>query len=108
MTACNSRKVVMVSGAPGAGKSTVAKPLAEALGFALLSKDLIKETLFDALGGRSNDFEFSRQIGGAAMEVLWALAARCPQVVIEANFRPKSSYERAHIAALKGSLVEVY
>jgi predicted kinase len=34
---------------PGAGKTTLARPLAAALGFALLSKDHIKETLHDAL-----------------------------------------------------------
>ncbi|HEY1641760.1 MAG TPA: AAA family ATPase [Streptosporangiaceae bacterium] len=43
------RRVVLVSGAPGAGKSTLAGPLAAELGFALLTKDRIKETLHDAL-----------------------------------------------------------
>ncbi len=43
------RRVVLVSGAPGAGKSTLAGPLAAELGFALLTKDQIKETLHDAL-----------------------------------------------------------
>src|SRR4051812_24933063 len=41
--------IVLVSGAPGAGKTTLARPLAAALGFALLSKDHIKETLRDAM-----------------------------------------------------------
>jgi 2-phosphoglycerate kinase len=44
------RRVVLVSGAPGAGKSTLAVPLAAELGFAPLRKDRIKETLHDALG----------------------------------------------------------
>lgn len=43
-------RVVYVSGAPGAGKSSLAVPLAAALGYALLTKDKIKETLHDALG----------------------------------------------------------
>jgi adenylate kinase family enzyme len=46
------RRVVIVSGAPGAGKSTMAGPLAGELGFPLLSKDVIKETLFDVVGSR--------------------------------------------------------
>jgi predicted kinase len=46
------RRIVIVSGAPGAGKSTLALPLSEELGFSLLSKDHIKETLHDSLGGR--------------------------------------------------------
>jgi predicted kinase len=43
------RRVVLVSGAPGAGKSTLAVPLAAELGFMLLRKDQIKEKLHDAL-----------------------------------------------------------
>ena len=103
-----SRKTVLVSGAPGAGKSTLAGPLAHRLGFPLLSKDCIKESLFDSLEGIPNDLSFSRQIGGAAMELLWTLAAQCPQVVLEANFRPHSAYERARIEALQGPIIEVY
>ncbi len=54
------RRLVYVSGAPGAGKSTLAGALAAELGYALLGKDIIKETLDDvlreALGGpRSAD-----------------------------------------------------
>ena len=102
------RRVVLVSGAPGVGKTTTAEPLAAMLGFALISKDHIKETLFDALNGKPGDLAYSRQIGGAAMEILWALAERCPQVVLEANFRPHSDYERSRISALEGQIVEVY
>ena len=35
------RRVVLVSGAPGSGKTSLAAPLAAELGFALLGKDLI-------------------------------------------------------------------
>ena len=37
------RRVVLVSGAPGSGKTSLAAPLAAELGFALLGKDRIKE-----------------------------------------------------------------
>jgi predicted kinase len=77
------RRVVLVSGAPGAGKSTLAVPLAPELGFMLLRKDRIKETLHDALAS-----------GG-------------PAVVLEANFRPHSDYERNRILALGGRVAEV-
>jgi hypothetical protein len=47
--------VVLVSGVPGAGKSTIAGPLAVELGFALLAKDRIKEVLADALDAGAGD-----------------------------------------------------
>lgn len=102
------RATVLVSGAPGAGKTTVAGPLAAALGFALLSKDDLKQTLHDALSGPAGDLQWSRRIGGAAMQLLWTLAARCPQVVLEAPFRPGSEYERGRLRELAGPLVEVH
>ena len=104
----NSRRLVYVSGAPGSGKTSLAGPLAAELGYALLSKDRIKETLHDALGAPAPDLAWSRRLGGAAMELLWALAADAPAVVIEANFRPHSDYERAKLSALAVRPVEVH
>ena len=42
-------RLVHVSGKPGAGKSSLAFPLAAELGYSLLTKDLIKEMLHDVL-----------------------------------------------------------
>jgi len=42
------------------------------------------------------------------MELIWALAADAPAVVIEANFRPYSEYERARLAGLAARPVEVH
>ena len=102
------RRLVYVSGAPGAGKTSLAVPLAAELGYALLTKDLIKETLHDALGAPEPDLAWSRRLGGAAMELLWTLAARSADVLIEANFRPNSDNERAKLTALGGRPVEVH
>src|ERR1700749_1950781 len=104
----DSRKLVYVSGAPGSGKTSLAVPLAAELGYALLSKDRIKETLHDAFGAPDSDLAWSRRLGGAAMELLWALAADAPAVVIEANFRPHSEYEKAKLSALAARPVEVH
>jgi predicted kinase len=104
----DSRRLVYVSGAPGSGKTSLAAPLAAELGYPLLTKDRIKETLHDGLGAPEPDLAWSRKLGGAAMELLWALAADAPAVVIEANFRPHSAYERGKLSGLARYPVEVH
>lgn len=103
------RTLVLVSGALGAGKSTLAPPLAVHLGLALLSKDVIKESLYDTIGSIDDDpLASSRRLGAAAMTLLWRLAAQCPAVMLEANFRSASEYERDRVAELCPRPVEVH
>jgi predicted kinase len=101
-------KTILVSGPPGSGKTTPALDLAAELGFALISKDHIKETLFDTMDGVPGDLASSRKFGAAAMELLWILARHSPQVILEANFRYRSEYERNRVREIKGTVVEVY
>lgn len=42
------------------------------------------------------------------MEVMWALAGQPVPVMLEANFRPRSSIEREQLLALDRPIVEVY
>lgn len=104
------RRIVLVSGPPASGKTTLARPLAETLGFALLSKDDIKESLYTSLEDRApqgspdprlpGDVELSRRLSDAAIDLLWTLASHCPQAVLEGNFRTQDPQQREKYAAL--------
>jgi predicted kinase len=101
-----NRRVVVVSGSPAAGKTTLSRPLAAALDLPLLGKDVIKERLYDSLGPLDSDAVVSgRRFGGIAMELLWRIAAECPAVVLETNFLAD---DRERILALSTSPVEVH
>ena len=76
---------IVVSGAPGTGKSTVAALLAESLDLALLSLDDIKEALGDSLG--LGDERWSDALGDAAAEVIFRVAPAFPGVVAEGWWR---------------------
>jgi predicted kinase len=107
------RSIIMVSGAPACGKSTLASALAQILGFPLLTKDTIKESLFDSLGSHlggnvSSAAELSSLLSRAATDLLWSLAPYCREVILEANFRPKDLHERERLTALQGRKLEVY
>jgi predicted kinase len=101
------RRLVLVTGPPGAGKTTIAVPLAAELGFPLLAKDRIKETLHDALGLEPG-LAWSRRLGGAAVELLWALAADAPAAVLEANFWPDDPRVRSRLLSLCPTPIEVH
>jgi predicted kinase len=102
---------VYISGSPGAGKSSIAFPLAEELGYSLVAKDLIKETLHDALyvpGEDKNDLSWSWRLGAASFAVLWTLATGPGDMVIEANFHPHSDEALGRLRGLGDRVVEVH
>jgi predicted kinase len=91
-----------VTGLPCTGKTTVARQLAAALGLPLVTKDDIKERLFDTLGW--SDRTWSRKLGGATYEVLYyvieAILAGDASLIAESNFPPDLAGLRlAEIAA---------
>ncbi len=80
--------IVVVTGPPAAGKTTVAEAVADGLRLPLIAKDSVKEVLFDALGW--GDVEASKRLGRAVYPLLFhsletqLRAGR--SCVIEANF----------------------
>lgn len=77
--------MVVVSGAPGTGKSTVAAAVADRLRWPLLSLDPVKEALADVLGLGGEDWW--DRVGDAAAEVIFRLSARFPHVVADGWWR---------------------
>jgi predicted kinase len=95
----------------GAGKSSLAFPLAAELGYSLVTKDLVKETLHDALyvpGEVEPGRDWSRRLGIASWDLLWALAACAGDMVIEANFFSGDEYVRGRLRGLGDRVVEVH
>ncbi len=60
--------LLIILGAPGVGKTTLARRLAELLGLPLLVRDDVKEILFDTLGW--SDREWSRKLGYASWLIM--------------------------------------
>ncbi|MFN2418127.1 MAG: AAA family ATPase [Candidatus Limnocylindria bacterium] len=82
--------LVIVSGVPASGKTTLARRLAADGDLTLLSKDAIKEALADALG-HPQSVVASSTLGVGAYAALSAMASRLLEssvgVVLESNFR---------------------
>jgi predicted kinase len=95
---------IVVAGIPASGKTTLATELAAHLGWPLLSKDVIKEALFDALG--TGDLPWSQQVGRAGHLVMYTLVPGAPRVVLEANFQ--QGIAEPQLLALHRRLIQVY
>ncbi|MBN1967330.1 MAG: ATP-binding protein [Anaerolineae bacterium] len=82
--------LIIVTGAPCTGKTTLAARFAADLGWPLLHKDGIKERLFDTLGW--SDRAWSKQLGLATYAVLFyaveSVLRGAGSLVVESNFKP--------------------
>ena len=80
--------LIVVCGAPASGKTTLARRLADDLRLPLLEKDVIKESLAEAIPAPDRDA--SRRLGSASTKLLYDLAhamlERGTSVMIECNF----------------------
>ncbi|NJN83481.1 MAG: ATP-binding protein [Caldilineaceae bacterium] len=104
--------LLIVTGPPAAGKTTLARRLAIDLSLPLFSKDAIKESLFDTLG--TGDRAWSMKLGVASIELLfhtlaWQLGAG-NSVIAETAFIPE--YDNARFLDLQRmhpcSLMQIY
>ena len=84
-------RLIVVTGPPGAGKTTIGAALRDRLGLPLIAKDALKETLGDALEFDGDRHE-SRRLGVATFRVQFAvvheLLAAGVSLIAEGNFGP--------------------
>jgi predicted kinase len=101
--------LVLVSGPPGAGKTTIARELAPRLRLPLIAKDDIKESLGDSLG--SSDLDWSRKLGAATWELLFLLyeklLAAGVSFIAESNFERRTNRQRFLDMAIRYPFVAV-
>jgi predicted kinase len=95
-------RLLIITGLPATGKTTLARDLARRHSLPLICKDAIKEPLLD-LWGRSRP---SRELSDVSFAIMFALAneqlALSGSLILEGNFR-SGEHEPALLAALPGN-----
>lgn len=105
--------LIIISGLPAAGKTTLATSIAEKFNFPLISADTIKEVMWDTMG-HEFDFEFSDKLGRTAFELLFYFIelslSRGVSLVVEAHFSPEINNEKINELKEKygTQLIQIY
>jgi predicted kinase len=93
--------VIVITGPPCVGKSTIARRVAERFSLPWMGKDMVKELLFDTLGWK--DREWSKKLSRASVAVLFrfleAQVAARRSCIVESNF--KVEYDTARFLNLR-------
>ena len=93
--------LIIISGFSCTGKTTLAKKIAQRYSLPLISRDDIKESLYNSLG--YSDREWSKKLGIASYDLLYLfteqLLANKKSLIIESNF--KSTVDTAKLLNLK-------
>lgn len=92
--------LIIVTGAPGTGKTTLAKKIAKKFNLPLIVKDEIKETLFETMGWdipNWNPDAWQKKIGMGAIETMKHISEQLliaqTSHILESNFVPKFANE---------------
>lgn len=79
---------ILVTGIPAAGKSTMAVLLGEQLGLPVISKDIIKEVMYDDVGFQSREEKV--KLGTASVNIMYYIAKQLMKTnqpfILENNF----------------------
>lgn len=90
---------ILVTGIPAAGKSTMAELLAESLNLPVISKDKIKEIMYEDIGFRSREEKV--KLGLASMNIMYYTATQLMKnnqpFILENNFEKVSEKPLLHI-----------
>ncbi len=88
--------IIIVTGRPAAGKTTLAKWLSQELRLPLVSKDTIREELFDHLGWK--DRKWAQELGKASIDMMFYFARAGLEVghsiIMDNSFYPPVSNPR--------------
>ena len=107
---------ILVTGIPAAGKSTMAEAISERLKLPVISKDAVKELLFDNVGFQSREEKVN--LGIAGMEIMYYVAGQLMKAgqsfILENNFEYSSEQgiknllEKYHYSVLTITLTGDY
>jgi predicted kinase len=98
--------LVIVSGVPGTGKTTLTRSLRQQTGWPAFNLDRIKEALFDAAGWQVPNLTqpVSHQLGAMAERAMLAMAAELLRsgkpCIVESFFRPEAATSLQDVVAL--------
>jgi len=97
--------VVVISGIPGSGKTTLARALSAATAMPMISKDTIKEAMLDGLG--TGDRAWATKLSRTAHLVMFDVVREFPgDVIVEAHFHRGVAED--DLRGLGRPLVQVY